>query len=1486
MPIAHWLVLCLLALLVRGTGAATGPKLYAQIEPYENIQFSPNGMLMGKIRLSSGNLTFYETSSGRVVSKIHTDLSAPFGTWCFTRDNSSVATFNGETVAFLHPLTGEVQARFPAQSPVMHCVQGQGLAYFDNAREAQFVVLNTPKGYAEEKLPGNDDVLSKLFVSEDRQNWILATPITGSGQPHRPVAVEIFDRSGKRIAKAADTLPIDSEPLAEHALALDTRSLVLYYLEPRKNSEPTLEAFGEPRKIGAYDLRSMRKLSADWLKDLEATEVRMVPDGMLLVNNERTNHWALYNAKNGSVVLEGDGLVAGVDGAGHRNRLLVTPKNQTPYMVAIPSLRKTQFRMFDQQPVSAMYAAGDDVWITTERQLRYMNLRDFEAQTILDEPHEAAALDRSKGRILVFLSGEQRKAQLVVISPDRAKKYIDLPEHYVPTGSAVRVDSGWLLAAISETDNKRMWDAMNDDVDHIAYGQNSSAKLQRTINTAYCLISDDGKVTILKMRDGVPDQIVFAPRAHALIVLEGRILRFMNWPSLDISGETTLDKDYDRLSISPTGGSILLKGNYGLEALSIETRKVLSRYDAEFGEGDIVVKDESHAYVTRGPTLLEWNFGDAGAVAESQNKAASTSPPFADSFVRKNGDDHFMESPGPTPYRVQLSGDCVRPKKWSNDFSKLLCQAEEAVTNRKSYAVFDRKDGRAIASFTNYGSDRALPIFSPDGRNLLYVRQDKVPPAAGQFFSTLSYRLVSRDLSSGSETVLLEDARNLDLNFYSNSGNYLLGVELNSDEIVKQRMTFTYKVLDARTGGVVASFQRIGSDFPEAAVADDGDTVLIVDAGELSQYSAKGDGRPRWTQSIPHLHGVALTEGDQKVLGFVSEGPSPRLFRTDSGIEVRRFAVDAKDTSNPLETDRILVIRDGDKAPDVRNAQREHASATILYTDEEPLRTARRLNEKNLLLLREDGQIMLYDEISGSARARIVVMEGGGWVVATADGRFDASNMDDVGVLHWVRPDSPGKTFPVETYLANLYEPQLMWKLLHGAALPAPNLIGVEMELPSVDSIWIKPELADTVSVAVRVNGHSTSSRAGDQVASVKLFRDGKLVGVFRVPDDSLRARGGVDAVFSHVRLPGGHAGEQVTFSAYAFNRSGFKGPTVDTHFTRTEESVARKRRAYLVSIGVNQYANSKFDLNYAAGDAEAFFHTMSTVLKADKSIDEVIPFLMTSPASGNHGERTASPTKENIRRTLMSVAGKAGATASPEPSPAGAIERAGPQDLVFVFFSGHGHLSRDGEFFMLPSDIDSRPADERMITPRLLKSSISSAELAQWLEGLDAAEVTMILDACHSGGAIETDFRPGPLASRGLGQLAYDKGMRILAGSQADSVALEAGDLKHGYLTYALIVDGLDHGAADFRPPDGSIWLDEWLAYARKRVPDLTKSTTQETPGSSNNEPGRTHVIGLRSDTPSEKTAQRPVLFDFGRGASTLKIKESGPVLTSKPDQ
>jgi hypothetical protein len=86
----------------------------------------------------------------------------------------------------------------------------------------------------------------------------------------------------------------------------------------------------------------------------------------------------------------------------------------------------------------------------------------------------------------------------------------------------------------------------------------------------------------------------------------------------------------------------------------------------------------------------------------------------------------------------------------------------------------------------------------------------------------------------------------------------------------------------------------------------------------------------------------------------------------------------------------------------------------------------------------------------------------------------------------------------------------------------------------------------------------------------------------------------------------------------------------------------------------------------------------------------------------------------------------------------------------------------------------------------------------------MDAGEMVMILDACYSAAVVESaDFKPGPMGSRGLGQLAYDKRIRVLAASQAKQPAGEAGRLGMGYLSYALTKSGLEGNDADWQPKD-----------------------------------------------------------------------------------
>ncbi len=136
-----------------------------------------------------------------------------------------------------------------------------------------------------------------------------------------------------------------------------------------------------------------------------------------------------------------------------------------------------------------------------------------------------------------------------------------------------------------------------------------------------------------------------------------------------------------------------------------------------------------------------------------------------------------------------------------------------------------------------------------------------------------------------------------------------------------------------------------------------------------------------------------------------------------------------------------------------------------------------------------------------------------------------------------------------------------------------------------------------------------------------------------------------------------------------------------------------------------------------------------------------------------------------------------------------------------------------------------------------ILEHGISDEELEQAVEGIDADKFLMVIDACNSGQALEAEERRrGPMNSRGLAQLAYEKGMYILTAAQSYQAAQEASQLGHGLLTYALIEEGLKQTAADNDPKDGQVWVREWFDYASTRVPNMQLEKMKQARGLGHN--------------------------------------------------
>jgi hypothetical protein len=448
--------------------------------------------------------------------------------------------------------------------------------------------------------------------------------------------------------------------------------------------------------------------------------------------------------------------------------------------------------------------------------------------------------------------------------------------------------------------------------------------------------------------------------------------------------------------------------------------------------------------------------------------------------------------------------------------------------------------------------------------------------------------------------------------------------------------------------------------------------------------------------------------------------------------------------------------------------------------------------------------------------------------VVAPDGRFDTSELDGASALHWIVDDDPMRPLPLEIFMRQYYTPRLLPRLLAGEKLPQlANIAALNRVQPEVTIRKLEPDakhagrLRATVSVKSQTNrGQASGAR------DLRLFRDGQLVAFHE---------GGLkngEYVFDGIRLPHRGPKQPLAFTAYAFNTDLVKSPTAARTYTLPDTWPELRGRAFLVDIGVNRMAASGCSLQYAVADATAMQSALQQRLAAAGYTVE--PHLLIADDSRPNGS-----SKDRWRSVLADIA-----------------SRATPDDTFILTYSGHGYSDPDGMFYLFPSDLRGNCGK---VDFALLRSAVSSGDLTNWIRPIDAGEMVMILDACYSAASIESgDFKPGPMGNRGLGQLAYDKRIRVLAASQATQPAGEAGALGMGYLSYALVKNGLEANQADWQPKDGAIWLREWLAYGVEAVPKLYADVRE------GRNPVAGNLKGIVANRNHGVSLQTPALFDF----------------------
>jgi hypothetical protein len=146
--------------------------------------------------------------------------------------------------------------------------------------------------------------------------------------------------------------------------------------------------------------------------------------------------------------------------------------------------------------------------------------------------------------------------------------------------------------------------------------------------------------------------------------------------------------------------------------------------------------------------------------------------------------------------------------------------------------------------------------------------------------------------------------------------------------------------------------------------------------------------------------------------------------------------------------------------------------------------------------------------------------------------------------------------------------------------------------------------------------------------------------------------------------------------------------------------------------------------------------------------------------------------------------------------------------DLLLVYFSGHGKLDQSGRLHLCMQDTDSTD---------LLSTAVSSARINEFAGASRARNVVIVLDCCYAGAFRGSD----------LGDAVAGPGRYVLASCRGTQLANDA-TVENGTSFFTQhLVDGLLDAAAD-QDGDGYVTFSDLYAYVDRRLRETGKQIPQ----------------------------------------------------------
>ena len=445
-----------------------------------------------------------------------------------------------------------------------------------------------------------------------------------------------------------------------------------------------------------------------------------------------------------------------------------------------------------------------------------------------------------------------------------------------------------------------------------------------------------------------------------------------------------------------------------------------------------------------------------------------------------------------------------------------------------------------------------------------------------------------------------------------------------------------------------------------------------------------------------------------------------------------------------------------------------------------------------------DGTVRLWDLRSGKEVAKFISFRDGEWIVISTEGYFNASS----GGAKHLNVRVGNAVYSMDNFFETYFRPDIVNALIAGA-----SLADLSLDRKITDGIKSPP----TVSLLVmRMNGQFapatgkderdvkisngtievsvTAASTGGGIYGVRLFNNGKAVG---------------EDVRGFKQVTTGEAYERRFTVAVINGENTLRAVGISDDMSESNPVTATVRYAsvstakpamYILAIGINEYRNKKYNLNYCVDDLKGFIETITP--QAKKIFSKVNTTLLMN--------------REANQRNLLNAFETLKASINAE-------------DVFILFYAGHGiAMQRDEgakgekkEFYYILTDVT------QMTDPvKAEQDGLSGTEMKKRLSGIKAAKQVLFIDACNSGAFTEQFTLRGAAEENALAKLSRSTGSVIFASTTKEQFASEFKELHHGVFTYVLI-DALKGNAS---LPDGQLTVASLKAFMDEQIPAVTK--------------------------------------------------------------